>query len=386
VNRRDSKTRWAGIIAVPLILFGVTGRAEAQDARVRVVIPDDVIREVIRSVDRIVTTDLGPQIDAAIRTATRGDFHLGDLRALRDIQNRDRDFRVTQEARETKTLKLGAAGALEVRNMGGNVTVSAVSGGDATIDIVRTSRGRTDADAKLGLEKVTVDVDQRGDRATLTVQYPDDNRPPYAVSTAFHVKAPAGTRITINSLGGNITVTDITGDISTSTHGGNTTITNGRNVAVKSLGGTIALTGIESDGTVQAETYGGDLDLKQIKARRLQASTLGGNVFATDITSDGADLGTMGGNVTFGGTLSKNGRYELHTAGGDVRFIPAGGVGFELQASTFSGEIRTEGVTLQMQGAVSNRGINRNLRATVGDAGALVILRTLSGNVIVGKR
>jgi hypothetical protein len=94
----------------------------------------------------------------------------------------------------------------------------------------------------------------------------------------------------------------------------------------------------------------------------------------------------MGGDVTYSGTISRSGRYELHTNGGNVTFMPSGNVGFELQASTFAGEIRTEGVPLTLQGSVTGRGPNRSLRGTSGDGSAVVILRTFSGNVVVGKK
>jgi DUF4097 and DUF4098 domain-containing protein YvlB len=233
---------------------------------------------------------------------------------------------------------------------------------------------------------VHAEVDQRTDRASVTVNYPDERRPPYSVSVSFHVKAPAGTRLNISSLGGDISVSDIKGDMTTSTHGGDTTITNARTVTAKSLGGNMRLTGIDSDGVVHAETLGGNVDLNRVKGRRVNASTVGGNVTATDLTCDTADLGTMGGNVAFSGTLARGGRYDLHTNGGDVVFTPTGGVGFELQASTFAGEIRTNGVTLQLQGSVAGRGPNRSLRGTVGDGSALVILRTFSGTVTVGRK
>src|SRR5690349_13882117 len=127
----------ASLMALAFIAVSA-GRAHAQDNRVRVVIPDDLIRDVMRTVDKIVVSDLGPQIDAAVRAALSGDLQrdlrelqnlrtLQDLRGFRDVQNRnrERDFRVTQESRETKTLKLGATGALEVRNVAGDITVTA---------------------------------------------------------------------------------------------------------------------------------------------------------------------------------------------------------------------------------------------------------------------
>ena len=132
--------------------------------------------------------------------------------------------------------------------------------------IVRVSRGRTDEDAKLGLDRVTVDINQIGDRATVQTRYSDERRPPYSVEVQYHVKAPAGTRLTISSIGGDVTVSDIRGETSTSTTGGNTTITNGRVSSAKSVGGNVTLTGTETDGTLDVETYGGQLLLKQVKA------------------------------------------------------------------------------------------------------------------------
>jgi len=374
------------VTVLAVTALGVASRAEAQDRQDRVdqVVVRDIVRDVLRSVDRLVNVEIAREIQDAVYAATGSRITIGELRALAAAQNRD--FRITQEDRETKTVKLGTAGALELRTVGGEITVSAGTGTDATIEIVRVSRGRTDADAKLGLERVRAEVDQRTDRASVTVNYPNESRSPYSVSVSYHVKAPAGTRLNVTSLGGNISVTDIKGDMTTSTHGGDTTITNARAVSAKSLGGSMILTGIDSDAVVHAETLGGNVELRRVKARRVEASTIGGNVTATDLTCDNADLGTMGGNVEFSGALARGGRYELHTNGGDVRFTASGGVGYELQSSTFAGEIRTDGVSLQLQGAATGRGPNRSLRGTVGDGSALVILRTFSGTVTIGKK
>jgi hypothetical protein len=385
--RRSIRLGWlAG-----LLVINAAGSASAQDVRVHVVVGKDVaqdVRDVIRDAIRIVHQTIGPNlgrdIAEAIREATGAPGPFEHPIVPGAAQNRD--FRITQEARETKTLKLGATGSLELRNISGAITVTAGSGTDAVIEIVRVSRGRTDADAKAGLERVTVDVTQVGDRATVRTRYPDDRRPPYSVEVAYHVKAPAGTRLTIASIGGDITVSDIHGDTSASTTGGNTTISNGRVSSAKSVGGNVRLTGTETDGTLDVETMGGQIVLKQIKARRVQAGNIGGSIIVQDATCEVADLGSTGGDVEFAGPLARNGRYELHSTGGAVRFFPIGSVGYEVQASTFAGEIRTEGVTLQMQGQVTGRGPNRSIRGTVGDGSALVILRTLSGSVLIGRK
>ena len=93
----------------------------------------------------------------------------------------------------------------------------------------------------------------------------------------------------------------------------------------------------------------------------------------------------MSGNVTFSGPVAKSGRYELHAQSGDVLFTPSGEGGYELQARTFSGDIRTD-VPLKLQGTISGRVPRREVRGTVGDGGATIIARTFSGDVIVGKK
>jgi hypothetical protein len=57
-------------------------------------------------------------------------------------------------------------------------------------------------------------------------------------------------------------------------------------------------------------------------------------------------------------------------------------VGFDLQASTFSGQIRLE-PPLQLQGASLTR---RSARGTVGDGGAVVTATAFSGDVVIVKK
>ncbi len=56
-------------------------------------------------------------------------------------------------------------------------------------------------------------------------------------------------------------------------------------------------------------------------------------------------------------------------------------VGFELQATSFSGRIRPEGLSLQSMSM--NRG---SLRATIGDGSAVVVAQTFSGDVVISRK
>src|SRR4029453_11909102 len=140
-------------------------------------------------------------------------------------------------------------------NLGGDITVTSGSGRDAVIEIVRVSRGRTDADAKAGLDQLTGDVEQRGNRASVSSRYEQqDRRSPFRVHAIYNVTAPAGTAVTIKSLGGNIHVKGIRGDVSANTAGGNIDIAGAQHVQqAKTLGGNVTLTDVTSDEVITAE-------------------------------------------------------------------------------------------------------------------------------------
>ena len=279
----------------------------------------------------------------------------------------DRGFRVERNRTETKTISIGATGVLDLDNFGGDITVTAGSGRDVVVQIVRVSRGRTDADAEAGLDRVIVDIEQRGNRATIKMRYPEqDRQSPFRVRASYNVTAPSATAVNIKSLGGSIRVKGIHGDLSANTAGGNIEIGGAGRVS-------------------QAKTLGGNVTLQEIKARRLTGSSTGGEVIARDITAENVELSSLGGSVEFSGALVRSGRYDLHTTGGNVRFIPSGPVGFELDASTFGGQVQSE-LPLQTVGATSGRGPGRTLRGTFGDGSALVKATTMSGNVVIGKK
>jgi DUF4097 and DUF4098 domain-containing protein YvlB len=328
----------------------------------------------------------GPAMAQDVRIEIPRNITWLGLDAAGSLQNRD--FRSEKTERETRKLQIGATGTLEIKNVSGEIVVTAGSGRETTVEIVRVSRGRTDADAELGLKEVTVEVDERADRATVATHYPDDRnrRSSYNVTVSYTVTAPAGTHLTAGNVGGDVKVTGIRGDLTANTVGGNVTIADaGRVIAAKTVGGTVSVNGASTDDTLEAASVGGNVSLQHVKARRVSMSSVGGNLTAADLTCDAADLGTMSGTVEFSGPLSRAGRYELHAQSGTVRFTPTGGTGFDLQARTFSGNIQADSA-IQIRQSDAGRGPHHSVRGTFGDGSAVVILTTFSGDVIVARK
>jgi DUF4097 and DUF4098 domain-containing protein YvlB len=294
----------------------------------------------------------------------------------------DRNFSQEQIAKESHTLQIGAAGSLVLKNIAGDVTVTAGSGRAATVEVVRRSRGRTEADAKLGLDRVKIEVDHRGERATVTTRYPDDDRrPPYAVTATYIVTAPAGTSVTIASISGDVSVTNIKGDTTVDVTSGDITVTGCRVSSVKTVSGDVIVNDGEAEGTLEVSTLSGDVRLQRVKARRLSMSALAGDVVARDIVTGDATLSTQSGDVEFGGAVSGSGRYDLRSHSGDVRVtIPQGA--FDVSARTFNGRITID-PNLGVKTTSSSR---TSLRGTVGAGGASLEITTFSGDISITRK
>jgi DUF4097 and DUF4098 domain-containing protein YvlB len=301
--------------------------------------------------------------------------------AADDARLQGRDGRVERTDQSSRRLALGPNGLLELRNVAGDITITAGSDGEVLLDIVKRSRARTESDAALGLERVQVTVDHRGDRATVETVYPR-GRNAFNVTTTYNVTAPAGTRLTIRSVSGNVSVQGVAGDVTVDAVSGNVTVRKANRVPqARTVSGDVRLEDVTTDGTVAVGTMSGTIAVARIKARRLTAENVSGSIRADDVTVDSAHLKSLSGNVEYSGALARNGRYEFDSHSGTVRIAVPGGAGFELQAQSFSGRVRPEGLSLQS--VSTDRG---QVRATVGDASAVVIARTFSGDVIVARR
>ena len=101
------------------------------------------------------------------------------------------------------------------------------------------------------------------------------------------------------------------------------------------------------------------------------------------------EASSVSGNIEFDAPLAKGGRYEFTSHSGDVRVLLSGNTGFELDADTFSGSVRSDvPVTLRTLGRTERerRGSNRAIRGTYGDASAILSVRSHSGSVVITKK
>lgn len=312
--------------------------------------------------------------------------------AARAYQRRSRDDnREEQIERTTRVVRLGADGVLTLGNIAGDITVSRGGGSDATIEIVKTARGRTPEDAKELLALVPVEVTERAGRAEVRARYPSgedqrrNNRRNINVSVAYTVTAPAGTRVSIDSISGSVRVTDIKGDINANSISGDVRIGGaGRIGTAKSISGTVEITDTQADGAVAGSSVSGDVIFRRVTARRMDGGSVSGNVKLEDVQCERVSAQTTSGSVAFSGALARSGRYELKSFSGEVRLLLSGNTGFEVDAHSFSGEVRARDFSITPRGGASRN--RRALSGTHGDGAAVLDLTTFSGSIVISRK
>ena len=314
--------------------------------------------------------------------------------AASSYQGRDRqDSREEQTERTTRTFKLGANGVLALGNIAGDISITRATGADTTVEIVKTARGRDVNDAREMLQLVQVDVNERAGRADIRARYPSgdearrNGRRNVNVSVAYTVAAPEGTRITAESISGSVKVADIKGDVSANTISGNIRISGaGRVNAAKTISGTVEIADAKMDGALESSSVSGDVIMRRVSARRVSANSVSGHVKFDDLQCERVSGNTTSGTVTYVGPLQKTGRYELGSFSGEVRLYLQGGVGFEVDANSFSGNV-TSDFDIVTRGQQTSRGGRRTvLTGTFGDGSAVLDLTTFSGSIVISKR
>jgi hypothetical protein len=292
----------------------------------------------------------------------------------------------------TRTLKIGATGELVLSNLAGPITVTAGGGNTATLEIVKTARGSSADEAREMLGRVIVEVLEQGTRAEIRARYPErsrGDRRPLHVSVAYTVTAPAETRVTARSLSGDIRMTNIRGELSVDATSGNVEVTGaGRLATAKSISGHVTLTGIRTEAGLDASSISGNVTVRDVEARRLSVNSISGNIALEGAAAERVEAQTMSGNVVYAGVIARGGRYDFKSHSGDVRLRIDGSTGFELDASTFSGSIRSDlPLTTRAGDRIGDApGRRRAFRGTFGDGSAFINATTFSGSVVIGKR
>lgn len=240
------------------------------------------------------------------------------------------------EQRRTKTFNVNKGGKLYVNVKPGSVKIHTWSKNEAVVKI------RNLDDDELN------NVEMNYSNNLLTVKYlpgwgwGEDAEFLITIPSQFNVEVRTSGgnvaidsdidgNVEINSMGGNITTTNIKGLVKLTTQGGDVKVGNvNGNLFINTMGGNINVGSIKGDNT-KINTMSGEITIDKIYSK-VQVMTYGGNININEV-SDEANIETMGGNIQI---LNVNGKLKMETKGGNLRIKKADG---SLIAVTYGGNI-----------------------------------------------
>lgn len=291
-----------------------------------------------------------------------------------------------QAERVSRTIKVGRDGRVSVQNVAGDITVTGGSGDKVSIEAVKWTRGDRNQ-----LASVSIDIEERAGRVDVRTTHTGRND---RVAVDYTITLPSSTAVEVRSVSGTVKITNVEGTVRGETVSGDVTMTATRRLEkAKTVSGHVSLTGVSTDGDLLVATVSGNLTGKGLKVRGLELGTVSGDVTVTDVMCERIGVRSVSGNVDFGGGIATGGRYEFHSHSGDLRLTLANPAGFELDADSFSGAIRSDlpmtinsGSDRGDRGRRGRGGQNQSLQATYGDGSATVIVRTFSGDIVLTER
>jgi hypothetical protein len=296
-----------------------------------------------------------------------------------------------QNEKFSGTYKVGAEGALDLQNISGDVRVTPGRGSEIRIEALKRVRHRDPEEAKRFLAQMRIEATTVGNRVEIRTIYPRmTGRQSISASIDYTVIVPQGAAVAVKSISGDVSVNGVRGEVRAETTSGDVEVIATPNVAVaKTVSGNVRARDIGATTTLTLGTISGAVIATALKVRTLDAGTVSGDIQLSNMQVERLTAKTMSGNVVYDGALTPGSRYEFNAHSGNVRLVlPANTAGFALDASTFSGSIRTDfGVQLNPSSRDDRRrALNRAMRGTFGDASSILSLRSFSGNVVISRR
>ena len=315
-------------------------------------------------------------------------------------------FSVASAATEEKISKSFAAspgGALVVEvNFGSIEIVASPERSEATVDVWRKITRWSSSSEESYLKENPVEIIQDG--TTLTIRARSKTRFSWSWFSSWRnrnearyiVNIPEQFTTRLNTAGGSISVTGVTGTVKANTSGGslkftriqgslsggtsggsiNATDCDGE-IRIGTSGGGIHVTG--GGGTLHAGTSGGSITVKTFNGP-IDIDTSGGSITVENIQGQ-IKGGTSGGSIRALLPVPIPGNVDLGTSGGGITVKVASSAAFVLDASTSGGGVSCD-FPITVQGKIEHG----HLKGTVNTGGPAIRLRTSGGSIHVSKQ
>lgn len=296
-------------------------------------------------------------------------------------------FAQDEERRTSQSFDVGPDGEFSLSNISGDIHIEATSGDEITVEAVKRVHGRGNAHL---LDEIQIDISHMGNRVRVETRYPHGrshhrghDHGNGGVSVEYRVRVPAGTEVDVGSISGNVFVTGVEGETSVHSVSGEVQVADTPNlVRAKSVSGDVQVQRVRSEDDLEIASVSGEVTLTDVQAEELDVSSVSGDVRMDDVACEEGEFDSVSGNIRYTGRIAQGGHYEFKSHSGDVIITIDDDIGFELEASTFSGEIESSFAMRVSSGGVHGSEIN----AVIGDGSAMIEITTFSGDITLRSR
>ena len=196
------------------------------------------------------------------------------------------------------------------------------------------------------------------------------------ISVDYEITVPADTRVQSRTGSGDVKIEGLNSDLELQSGSGDLTLENvtGR-VQTRSGSGDVRARDIS--GSFNAEASSGDVQLEERAKGDVDIHTTSGNIEVKGVDG-GLRVEAGSGDVNAEGKPAGN--WEARTGSGNIHLTIPRESGFQLEASTSSGELNmNHSVTMTVQGNIDSA--RHEIKGTVGSGGPQVTVHTGSGDI-----
>ena len=299
-------------------------------------------------------------------------------------EREDRDV-LTEEF--AQSYNVGRNGRLRVETLYGNITIERGGGDAVQVRAVKRVRNVSEAEARRIMPGIAVVVVARG--SFVDVRTENRSRGNWQGQVDYTISVPPSTQLVLESRSGNISITGVEGEIRAETFSGNVTATDVKRAReLKSLSGNVTIADSEGE-DFSGETHSGNVIARNLKGGMVALHTTSGNVRVTDIEAARASLETLSGTLEYLGRFARGGRYDMKSHSGNIRVVPAEAGPFQVEANTFSGNVRSDYPVMLTSFGPGRRNFNpppSQAEAPLDGNSTVLSLRSFSGNILITKR
>ena len=308
-------------------------------------------------------------------------------------QRREAERRPRDEARRgpefteqvSKTLRLGRNGTFDLQNISGEIVVTGGGGNEVRVDATKRVRHPNESEARQLLQAIEVRIEERNGNVEVRTNYPRRN---WSGGVDYTVAVPRDANVDpAERLGRHSRQQSERGSArridERRYHGQRVR----RIRQAKTFSGDLEI--VDSDGDdVVGSTISGTIMARGLKARSVDLQSVSGDLRLTDVESDRTFVRSVSGTSTSPAACRRPAATSSSRTPAMCELRHPARQGFSLEASTFSGDLRSD-YPLTLQGNPPNNAARRNtrgIRGSFGEGGAVLTLQSFSGNITIVKR